>query len=193
MQVFARDPAGNEVVVPVDHQVFPKPCGKSTIPLDDAFLQRVVPAIANNAPDEKIPTDDVLAGFLKINGDLRKKNSNALMELSKKSAPELFFKDAFQQLGNSQVEAKFADTCTYKGKDVDKQVTSASIWPRPRTCRSSRHSAAASCTPPTSASTATASSSITAWACSRCTAPLVDRRQGRATRSRRVRNWAAAA
>ena len=34
------------------------------------FLQRVVPAIASNSPDEKIPTDDVLAGFLKINGDL---------------------------------------------------------------------------------------------------------------------------
>jgi len=124
VQVFARDPAGNEVVVPVDHQVFPKPYGKSTIPLDDAFLQRVVPAIASNSPNEKIPTDDVLAGFLKINGDLRKKNNQYLMELSKKSAPELFFKDAFQQLGNSQVEAKFADTrtYTYKGKDVDKQV-----------------------------------------------------------------------
>jgi len=124
IQVFARDPAGNEVVVPVDHQVFPKPYGRSTIPLDDAFLQRVVPAIASNSPDEKIPTDDVLAGFLKINGDLRKKNNQYLMELAKKSAPELFFKDAFQQLGNSQVEAKFADTRTYtfKGKDVDKQV-----------------------------------------------------------------------
>jgi len=124
VQVFARDPAGNEVVVPVDHQVFPKPYGKSTIPLDDAFLQRVVPAIASNSPNEKIPTDDVLTGFLKINGDLRKKNNQYLMELSKKSAPELFFKDAFQQLGNSQVEAKFADTrtYTYKGKDVDKQV-----------------------------------------------------------------------
>jgi murein DD-endopeptidase MepM/ murein hydrolase activator NlpD len=124
VQVFARDPAGNEVVVPVDHQVFPKPYGKSTIPLDDAFLQRVVPAIASNSPNEKIPTDDALAGFLKINGDLRKKNNQYLMELSKKSAPELYFKDAFQQLGNSQVEAKFADTrtYTYKGKDVDKQV-----------------------------------------------------------------------
>ena len=33
-------------------------------------------------------------------------------------------KDAFQPLGNSQVEAKFADTRTYiyKGKDVDQQV-----------------------------------------------------------------------
>jgi murein DD-endopeptidase MepM/ murein hydrolase activator NlpD len=124
IQVFARDPAGNEVVVPVDHQVFPKPYGTSTIPLDDRFLQRVVPAIASNSPDEKIPTDDVLAGFLKINGDLRKKNNQYLAELSKKSAPELFFKDAFQQLGNSQVEARFADTrtYTYNGKNVDKQV-----------------------------------------------------------------------
>jgi murein DD-endopeptidase MepM/ murein hydrolase activator NlpD len=122
--VFARDPAGNEVVVPVDHMVFPKPYGKSTIPLDDGFLQRVVPAIASNSPDEKIPTDNVLAGFLKINGDLRRKNNQFLMDLSKKSAPELMFKDAFQQLGNSQVEARFADTRTYvyQGKEVDKQV-----------------------------------------------------------------------
>ena len=124
MQVYARDPAGNEVLVPIDHQVFLKPYGKSTIPLDDNFLQRVVPAIASNSPDEKIPTDDVLGGFLKINGDLRRKNNQYLLDLSKKTAPEMLFKDAFQQLGNSQVEAKFADTrtYTYKGKDVDKQV-----------------------------------------------------------------------
>jgi murein DD-endopeptidase MepM/ murein hydrolase activator NlpD len=124
VQVFARDPAGNEVIVPIDHQVFPRPHGTSTIPLDDRFLQRVVPAIASHWPDEKIPTDDILAGFLKINGDLRRKNHQYLMELSKKSAPELYFKDAFQQLGNSQVAARFADsrTYTYKGKDVDKQV-----------------------------------------------------------------------
>jgi murein DD-endopeptidase MepM/ murein hydrolase activator NlpD len=104
--------------------VFPKPYGKSTIPLDDAFLQRVVPAIASNSPDEKIPTDNVLTGFLKINGDLRRKNNQHLMELSKKTAPEMLFKDAFQQLGNSQVEAKFADTrtYTYQGKNVDQQV-----------------------------------------------------------------------
>jgi murein DD-endopeptidase MepM/ murein hydrolase activator NlpD len=124
MQVFARDPAGNEVVVPIDHQVFPKPYGKSTIPLDDDFLQRVVPAIASNSPDEKIATDNVLSGFLKINGDLRRKNNQYLMDLSKKTAPEMLFTDAFQQLGNSQVEARFADTrtYTYKGKDVDRQV-----------------------------------------------------------------------
>jgi murein DD-endopeptidase MepM/ murein hydrolase activator NlpD len=124
MTVFARDAAGNEAQVPLDHMVFPKTYQKSRIEVDDRFLGRVVPAIAANVPDENIPTDDVLAGFLTINRDLRRKNSEYLMELAKKSSPELMFRDAFQQLGNSQVEAKFADTRTYvyKGKEVDQQV-----------------------------------------------------------------------
>ena len=72
-----------------------------------------------NSPQEKIPTDDLLSGFLKINGDLRRKNNQYLTDLAKKSAPEMLFKGPFQQLGNSQVEARFADTRTYvyKGKE----------------------------------------------------------------------------
>jgi murein DD-endopeptidase MepM/ murein hydrolase activator NlpD len=124
MQVFARDEAGNEAVAPLDHMVFAKQYQQSRIEIDDKFLQRVVPAIAANSQDAGIRTDDVLAGFLTINGDLRRKNNQYLVELAKKSSPELMFTDAFQQLGNSQVEAKFADTRTYvyKGKPVDKQV-----------------------------------------------------------------------
>lgn len=122
--VFARDPAGNEALAALDHQVFPKPYSKSRIEIDDRFIGRVVPAIASTSPQEKIPTDDLLAGFLQINGDLRQKNNQYLMELAKKSAPEMLFKGPFQQLGNSQVEARFADTRTYvyKGKEVDRQV-----------------------------------------------------------------------
>jgi murein DD-endopeptidase MepM/ murein hydrolase activator NlpD len=124
INVFARDVAGNEVMAPLDHMVFPKVYQKSRIEIDDRFIGRVVPAIAANAPDEKIDTSDLLKGFLQINRDLRKKNNQYLLELAKKSAPELMFRDAFQQLGNSQVEAKFADTRTYvyQGKDVDRQV-----------------------------------------------------------------------
>ena len=72
----------------------------------------------------KIPTGDPLAGFLKINGDLRQENNAYIACLAPKTSPELKFKDAFQQLGDSQVEAKFADarTYVYKGKDVDRQV-----------------------------------------------------------------------
>jgi len=122
--VFARDPAGNEALAALDHQVFPKPYSKSRIEIDDRFIGRVVPAIASNSPGEKIPTDDLLSGFLKINGDLRQKNNQYLTDLAKKSAPQMLFKGPFQQLGNSQVEAKFADTRTYvyKGKEVDRQV-----------------------------------------------------------------------
>ena len=124
IQLFARDEAGNEATIALDHQVFPKPYAKSRIELNDAFLQRVVPAIAGASPDEGIATDDILAGFLKINGDLRRKNNAFVAALAAKSSPDLKFKDAFQQLGDSQVEARFADTRTYvyKGKEVDRQV-----------------------------------------------------------------------
>jgi hypothetical protein len=124
ISVFARDPGGAEVTAPLDHMVFPKPYGKSRIEIDDRFINRVVPAIASTSPDEGIPTDDVLAGFLKINGDLRRKNNQDLMDLSKKSVPEMLFRDVFQQLGNSQVEARFADarTYVYKGKEIDQQT-----------------------------------------------------------------------
>jgi murein DD-endopeptidase MepM/ murein hydrolase activator NlpD len=124
IDVFARDPAGSQAMAPLDRQVFPKPYGTSRIEIDDRFIGRVVPAIAAGSPAEGIPTDDALAGFLKINGELRRKNNQYLMDLAKKSAPDMMFKDAFQQLGNSQVEAKFADARTYiyKGKEVDRQV-----------------------------------------------------------------------
>jgi len=116
--------AGNQAVTPLDHMVFEKKFSKSRIEIDDRFIGRVVPAIASNSPLEKIPTDDLLSGFLQINGDLRQKNNQYLLELAKKSDPKMLFKGPFQQLGNSQVEARFADTRTYvyKGKEVDKQV-----------------------------------------------------------------------
>jgi len=124
IEVFARDEADNQALAPLDYRVFPKPFRKSRIEVDDRFLQRVVPAIASNSPGEQIPTDNLLTGFLKINGDLRRKNNQYIRDLAKKTTPEMLFKDAFQQLGNSQVEAGFADSRTYiyQGKDVDQQV-----------------------------------------------------------------------
>jgi murein DD-endopeptidase MepM/ murein hydrolase activator NlpD len=124
IQVFARDEAGNEAVTPLDHRVFPKPYQKSRIQIDDRFLGRVVPAIAGNTPTLDVPEGDTLAGFLKINGDLRRENNAFITSLAQKTSPQLQFMDAFQQLGDSQVEARFADTRTYvyKGKDVDQQV-----------------------------------------------------------------------
>jgi murein DD-endopeptidase MepM/ murein hydrolase activator NlpD len=123
--VFARDVAGNQMAAALaDYRAFPKPFARSRIEIDDRFLQRVVPAIAAETPEMQIPTDDLLQGFLKINGELRRKNAEFIASLAQKTAPEMLWKDNFQQLGNSQVEARFADhrTYVYKGKEVDQQV-----------------------------------------------------------------------
>jgi murein DD-endopeptidase MepM/ murein hydrolase activator NlpD len=124
VELFARDEAGNETKGIVDHRPFPKPFRRSRIEIDDRFLNRVVPAIASNTQDMQIDTSDLVAAFLTINRDLRRKNNETIAALAAKSAPQMMWKENFQQLGNSQVEAGFADhrTYFYKGKEIDQQV-----------------------------------------------------------------------
>ncbi len=125
--VFARDEAGNEATAALDRKPFPKTFQRSKIPIDDAFLARVIPAIAANTPSLGLANngnDDLLAAFLTINRDLRQQNNAAIAALAAKSAPEMLWKEAFAQLGNTQVESRFADhrTYLYQGKEVDQQT-----------------------------------------------------------------------
>jgi murein DD-endopeptidase MepM/ murein hydrolase activator NlpD len=124
---FARDAAGNEATTPVEHQPFVKKFVQSKIPVDQRFLDRVVPAIASNTPDLKVDTsspEGLLKGFLEINGNLRKKNGDYIASLADKSQPRMLWTEAFAQMGNSQVESRFADRRTYyfENKEIDKQV-----------------------------------------------------------------------
>ena len=124
MRVFARDPAGNTARADFDHRTFPKPFKKSQIPLDDKFLDRVVPAILEGTTEVK-PDGDNLAKFLVINGDLRRKNAEKISSFAKQTSPELLWKGiVFHAFKNNAVESAFADqrTYIYKGKEVDKQV-----------------------------------------------------------------------
>ena len=111
----------------LNHRVFPKPFGHSRIALDDRFLQRVVPAIAAATPDLNLSTapQDLLTSFLRINGDLRQRNGQTLVELAGKTAPRMLWREPFQPLSNAKVEAKFADSrkrmCT-TAREVDHQV-----------------------------------------------------------------------
>jgi len=70
------------------------------------------------------PTGDLLPAFIRINGELRRMNADRIVELTKATSPTLLFKGPFTQLGNSQVEAGFADHRTYlhDGKEIDQQV-----------------------------------------------------------------------
>jgi murein DD-endopeptidase MepM/ murein hydrolase activator NlpD len=124
ISVFAHDVAGNQVTADIDRRVFPKPVARSRIEIDDGFLQRVVPAIAQNTPAAGIDTNDLLKGFLTINGDLRRQNNQAIAELAKKTRPELMWRDAFTPLRNTAIESRFADhrTYFYKGAAIDQQV-----------------------------------------------------------------------
>jgi len=126
ISLYARDPAGNEATTPLDHRPFPKPFARSRIQIDDRFLGRVVPSIAATTPDMQLPTTPatLLDSFLRINGELRRRNNQTIAEQAAKTAPEMMWRDAFQALGNASVEARFADNRTYiyKGKDVDQQV-----------------------------------------------------------------------
>jgi murein DD-endopeptidase MepM/ murein hydrolase activator NlpD len=126
INVFARDESGNQVTTTFVDKVFPKPFKRSRIQVDDRFFERVVPGIVEHSPELKMepPSGDLLPAFLKINGDLRRLNAERIVSLTANTSPTVLFKGPFAQLGNSQVEAGFADhrTYTYKGKDVDQQV-----------------------------------------------------------------------
>jgi murein DD-endopeptidase MepM/ murein hydrolase activator NlpD len=125
---FARDEAGNEVTARFIDNVFPKPQKRSRIELDDRFVGRVVPEILEHSPELKMappaPGDDAITPFLAINGELRRANAAAIAALAKKTSASKLWNGPFTQLGNSKVEAAFADhrTYVYKGKEVDQQV-----------------------------------------------------------------------
>ena len=124
IRLFARDEAGNTARADFDYRVFPKPFKRSRIPVDDKFLDRVVPAILEGTTDVK-PEGDNLAKFLVINGELRRKNNDKIASFAAGTKPELLWRGVvFHPFSNTAVESAFADhrTYIYKGKEVDQQV-----------------------------------------------------------------------
>ena len=114
---FAKNP-GAESTARFWFKVFPKKFRARDLEIDDKFLEKVVNQI------EPGGSGDLLPRFLKINGELRKKNNQTLADLRLKTADHFLWKEPFQQLGNSKVESQFADkrSYIYKGKKVDEQV-----------------------------------------------------------------------
>ncbi len=126
---FARDEAGNQARATFVDNVFEKPFKKSRLEIDDRFINRVVPDILEHSPELKMtaPPEDspeMLAAFLKVNGELRRINTEQIAAFAAKTSPVRLWEGPFTQLGNSQVEASFADhrTYIYKGKEVDQQT-----------------------------------------------------------------------
>jgi murein DD-endopeptidase MepM/ murein hydrolase activator NlpD len=116
--VYAKNAAGTEARAHFWFKVFPKKFRARDLTIDDAFLDKVVNQIDPNG------SGDLLARFLKINGEMRKQNNKTLADLRLKTADHFLWKESFLQLANSQVESAFADrrTYIYHGKKVDEQV-----------------------------------------------------------------------
>jgi len=126
---FARDEAGNESKATFVDNVFEKAFKKSRIELDDKFINRVVPDIIEHSPELKMSppaegSPDMLPAFVRVNSELRKINADEIAAFAKKTSAARLWTEPFVQLGNSKVEASFADhrTYFYNGKEVDRQT-----------------------------------------------------------------------
>jgi murein DD-endopeptidase MepM/ murein hydrolase activator NlpD len=124
MRVFARDEAGNTVDVAFERRVFPKPAKQSRIELNDAFIDRVVPAILAGTKDVA-PTGTTLEQFLVINRELRQKNNATIATQAAKTDRAMLWRgEVFHPFTNTAVESAFADRRTYfyQGREVDQQT-----------------------------------------------------------------------
>jgi murein DD-endopeptidase MepM/ murein hydrolase activator NlpD len=125
ISLYARDEVGNEARASFDHRVFAKDFRNSRITLNDRFLQKVVPEILYNTPELEVEDpSNLLASYLRINRELRRRNNATIAGMAEATAPEVLWQGPFEQLINTAVEAGFADqrTYVYDGNDVDQQV-----------------------------------------------------------------------
>lgn len=122
VRLIAEDDAGNEGQTTFIERFTPRPFGTDTIHLEDAFLNRVVPAILAETPSLE-DLGNPLDNYLQINGALRRANNLTLRELATSSKPEFLWREAFLPLPNGKVMSHFADrrTYEYQGRPVDHQ------------------------------------------------------------------------
>jgi hypothetical protein len=123
VRLFAEDDAGNRTEQPFLDLFKPMPKRTDTVRLNDAFFNRVVPAIASQTQGFDA-SGSLLDQFLRINGELRSAELSRVAELSRDSEQAFLWSGAFLQMPNSAREANFAETRTYLygGREVDRQT-----------------------------------------------------------------------
>jgi hypothetical protein len=121
--LFAEDDAGNRATMPFIDVFKKEPPRADTLELGDAFLDRVVPAIASQTPGFDA-SGTVLQQYLRINGELRRSALAEVAGLAQSSEPRFLWRGAFEQMPNTERRAGFAETRAYlyHGKIVDHQT-----------------------------------------------------------------------
>lgn len=118
--VYARNLAGTEAAGKFWFKLFPKKFRERDFAIDDALMEKLVTSV--DPTGQIAPGNNLLERFLKINGDLRRKNNQQLADLRLKTTEKILWNGPFIHWGKE--EANFADVRNYiyKGVKVDQQV-----------------------------------------------------------------------
>jgi murein DD-endopeptidase MepM/ murein hydrolase activator NlpD len=116
--VIAQDRAGNRTRVGLLISIIERTFPEDNIGLSDSFLAKKVPELLGGEQD------DLLAGYLQINRNMRRENGEQIQAVCEASSEERLWRGIFQQLPNSHVGARFAEKRSYKyqGREVDQQL-----------------------------------------------------------------------
>jgi murein DD-endopeptidase MepM/ murein hydrolase activator NlpD len=119
-KVYARNLAGTEAQAQFWFKLFPKKFRTRDFPIDDALIERLVNQI--DPGGTLAPGPDMLSRFLKINGEMRRKNNQQMADLRFKTEEKVLWHGPFLHWGKE--ESLFADVRNYiyKGNKVDQQV-----------------------------------------------------------------------
>jgi hypothetical protein len=118
--VYVRNSAGTEATGRFWFKLFPKKFRERDFVLTDELMDKLVNNI--DPTGTLAPGPDLLTRFLKINGEMRRKNNEQLAALRFKTEEKVLWNGPFVHYGKE--EANFADVrdYMYKGKKVDRQV-----------------------------------------------------------------------
>jgi murein DD-endopeptidase MepM/ murein hydrolase activator NlpD len=120
IDLWARDPAGNTAVIPLNVRLKWKRFKNDTITLSDKFMQKVAARFASVIPSDR---QTPLAKFLWINQDLRQTDNAKIRAAATASQPFQLWQKAFDRpLGAPK--ARFGDRRTYV---YNKEVVSRSV------------------------------------------------------------------
>ncbi len=119
---FAEDEAGNRVTRGLPAEIRPKAFPSDVIEIPERLLTEKVPELLPGMAGKS--GEELLAGFLVINGDQRREAEAQKRRIGAETAATPLWAGAFSQMPNTKVFANFAETRTYqyRGQVVDTQV-----------------------------------------------------------------------
>jgi len=119
--LWAKDKAGNRSTTTFNYHIRKKRFRVEKMNISDHFLTTVLPYFSFYSINDKATP---LEKFLKINKELRKKNTLAFNELGKKSSTDRLWEGTWVRLKNAASMATFGDRRRYyyHGKEVDRET-----------------------------------------------------------------------